>query len=157
VESSEVQKRLRQAKDSERKLAKWLIANDGPDPVMKPGNGIVSETGRVGHVTALQFDAISLHYAAENKHEKVPSTWWTYWLKIVQRADEWRKTPLLRIEPTNEDRTISGRRIPTMHLITEDRHKELLDYERLYLSQTEQPKGIGYSKEQQAGRSKRKK
>ena len=154
---SDAKRRLRQSKDSERRLAKWLITNDGPDPVMKPGNGIVSETGRVGHVTALQFDALSLHYAAENKHEKVPATWWNYWLKIVQRSAEWGKTPLLRIEPTNDEKYVNGQRVPTLHLITEDRHKELLDYERLYLSQTQQTSTIGYSKEQQIGRPRRRK
>lgn len=153
--TSEAQRRLRQAKDSERKLAKWLIANDGPDPMMKPGNGIVSETGRVGHVTALQFDAISLHYAAENKHERVPSTWWNYWLKIVQRSVDWSKTPLLRIEPTNEDRFINGKRVPNLHLITEDRHAELLSYERLYLTQAKPSATIGYSKEQQLGKRRK--
>jgi hypothetical protein len=89
---------------------------------MKPGNGIVSETGRVGHVTALQFDAISLSYVAENKHERVPATWWSYWKKVVEKATEWRKEPLLRIEPTNDDK--DG--VPVLHLITERRHAELL-------------------------------
>jgi len=100
---------------------------------MKPGNGIVSETGRVGHVTALQFDVISLHYAAENKNEKVPSTWWGYWKKIVEKAGDWNKQPLLRIEPTNED----SKRYPNLHIITEDRHQELLDIEQIYLANRE--------------------
>lgn len=97
---------------------------------MKPGNGIVSETGRVGHVTALQFDAISLHYAAENKNEKVPATWWAYWKKIVEKSADWGKHPLLRIEPTNDDAT----RLPRLHIITEERHAELLEYERQALA-----------------------
>ncbi len=127
-ESSPGQLRLRRSKDSERRLARWLQEHDGPDPVMKPGNGIVSETGRVGHVTALQFDAISLHYAAENKQEKVPATWWGYWKKIVEKAGEWDKEPLLRIEPTNDDKY----KVPIIHIITEARHQELLDVERWY-------------------------
>lgn len=122
-----------------------------------PGNGIVSETGRVGHVTALQFDALSLHYAAENKNEKVPSIWWNYWLKIVQKSAEWGKTPLLRIEPTNEDRSISGMKVPVLHLITEDRHKDLLDYERLYFAQSAPSATLGYSKAKQLSRAKAKK
>lgn len=127
---SEAQRRLRRSKDSERRLAKWLQAHDGPDPVMKPGNGIVSETGRVGHVTALQFDAISLHYAAENKQERVPATWWKFWLKIVEKAGEWGKEPLLRIEPTNDDRV----GVPIIHMITEQRHEELLRIEQEFLA-----------------------
>lgn len=157
LEGADAKRRLRRSKDSERRLAKWLIANDGPDPVMKPGNGIVSETGRVGHVTALQFDALSLHYAAENKQERVPATWWNYWLKICQRSVEWGKNPLIRIEPTNDEKYVNGKPVPILHIITEDRHKELLDYERLYLSQTAQTSTIGYSKEQQIGRRTRRK
>lgn len=130
VVRSDAQRRLRRSKDSERRLAKWLITHDGPDPVMKPGNGIVSETGRVGHVTALQFDAISLHYAAENKQERVPATWWTYWKKVVEKSGEWGKEPLLRIEPTNIDK----QGVPILHLITEERHRELLAYEREHLA-----------------------
>jgi hypothetical protein len=130
------------------------MTHDGPDPVMKPGGGIVSETGRVGHVTALQFDALSLHYAAENKQEKVPASWWNYWLKIVQRAAEWSKNPLIRIEPTNDDRRVGGVQIPILHIITEDRHKELLDYEKLYLSQTSVAPDIGYSKSTQLKRGR---
>lgn len=157
LEGTDAKRRLRRAKDSERRLAKWLITNDGPDPKMMPGNGIVSETGRVGHVTALQFDALSLHYCAENKQEKVPATWWNYWLKIVTKSIDWGKTPLLRIEPTNDDKYINGKPVPNLHLITEERHKELLDYERLYLAQTSPAKTMGYSKEQQLSRSRRRK
>lgn len=130
AERSEVQRRLRRSKDSERRLARWLQEHDGPDPVMMPGNGIVSETGRVGHVTALQFDALSLHYAAENKQEKVPATWWEYWKKIVERSAQWNKEPLLRIEPTNDDK----HKVPVIHMITEARHQQLLDYEKLALA-----------------------
>ncbi len=133
---SEAQRRLRRSKDSERRLAKWLQSHDGPDPVMKPGNGIVSDTGRVGHVTALQFDAISLHYAAENKQERVPATWWKFWNKIVEKANEWGKEPLLRIEPSNEDR--AG--VPIIHMITEQRHEELLRYEAAFYAQSQRAK-----------------
>lgn len=130
AEASEAKRRLRRAKDSERRLAKWLIANDGPDPKMAPGNGIVSETGRVGHVTALQFDALSLHYAAENKHARVPAQLWDYWIKIIEKSAQWDKHPLLRIEPTNLlPKYLNGKPIPPLHIITEARHAELLAYE----------------------------
>ena len=108
-------------------MGKWLLEHDGPDPVMHPGNGIVSETGRVGHVTAMQFDVISLHYSAENKNEKVPSTWWGYWKKIVEKARQWNKEPLLRIEPTNDD----AKKFPNLVILTEDRHAFLLRCEKL--------------------------
>lgn len=133
---SEAQRRLRRSKDSERRLGKWLLEHDGPDPMMRPGNGIVTETGRVGHVQALQFDAISLHYVAENKQERVPATWWTYWKKIVEKSGEWGKHPFLRIEPTNVD----AKGVPILHLITEARHTELLTYEREHLARTGQSK-----------------
>jgi hypothetical protein len=178
--NSDAKRRLRRSKDSERRLAKWLMTHDGPDPHMMPGNGIVSPTGRVGHVTSLQFDALSLHYAGENKNEKIGSLLWAqwatavrdgvqfvsnklpaelgrYWLKISQKAVDWGKTPLIRIEPTNDDIVfVNGKRISNLHIITEERHAELLGYEKLFLEKTRSSPGptkIGYSKDDQVGRS----
>lgn len=176
--NSEAKRRLRRAKDSERRLARWLMTNDGPDPVFKPGGGIVSSTGRTGHVTAMQIDALSLHYTAENKNERMGSLLWTqwnavvrdgsqivhstlpaelgrYWLKIVQKSQEWGKAPLIRIEPSNDDIAFpNGKRVPPLHIITEDRHAELLAFERVFEEKKAAvPKSIGYSKETQVARS----
>jgi hypothetical protein len=177
--NSDAKRRLRRSKDDERRGAKWLMEHDGPDPKFKPGGGIVSSTGRVGHVTALQFDALSLHYAMENKNEKMGSLLWTqwntvvrdgiqivsevlpaelgrYWLKVNQRAEEWGKAPMIRINPTNDAISFpNGKRVPPLHIITEDRHAELLSYERLFLAKKAQGTAakIGYSKEDQTSRS----
>lgn len=116
-------------KRSERALGKWLMEHDGPDPAMSK---VASSTGRVGHITELQYDVASLHYSAENKNEKVWAGLWRYWLQIVAKAIENGKSPLLRLDPTNEDRFVLGRRVPRMHIISEERHAELLGYERAF-------------------------
>lgn len=125
---------LRRAKDSERSGAKWFIEHDGPDPAFMPGNGIVTKTGRVGHVNALQYDAHSLHYAVENKNVRLNATWLGWWIKIVSRAMDQRKAPCLRIDPSNKPATFehNGFRytIPELHVITAERHAWLLECER---------------------------
>jgi hypothetical protein len=115
------QKRLRRSKESERTLGRFLLEHDGPDPALA---AITSSTGRVGHITDLQFDVLSRSYAAENKQVKVPVKLLAWWLKIIAISAQHNKQPLLRIEPTNE------RRLPAMHIITAERHAELLDIER---------------------------
>ena len=123
---------LRRAKESEREGGRWFITHDGPDP--GPLGRIATSTGRVGHLTELQFDSISLHYAVENKHIRLNATWREWWIKIVSRAIDHRKEPVLRIDPSNKPVTFvhNGFRykLPVMHVITEDRHKWLLECER---------------------------
>src|SRR5688500_18208108 len=116
---SDTQRRLRKSKDSERTGAKWFLKHDGPDPRWA---GITSSTGRVGHITNLQFDSVSLHYAMENKNVKLPIKLLNWWLQIVDVAITQGKEPVLRIEPSNEVKTALGtrRKIPAMHIITED-------------------------------------
>jgi hypothetical protein len=95
------------------------------------GGGVVTATGRVGHLTALQFDVVSYSYAGEAKNEKVPATWWKYWVKVVGKAIEEGKQPLLAIKPTNEeDAKVWGRPVPNLHIIAQARHEELLDIEK---------------------------
>lgn len=124
----------RYAKQSEREGARWFIDHDGPDPAFMPGNGIVTSTGRVGHITAFQYDGHSLHYAMENKHVRLNATWREWWVKIVSKAMDQRKEPVLRIDPSNKPGTFvhNGLRfkVPVMHIITEERHRWLLECER---------------------------
>lgn len=133
--STEAQRQLRRSKESERRLGRWLLGHDGPDPQFRPGEGFVTATGRIGHINELQVDVLSRTYAAENKLMKVPASTWRFWQKIVGRAAEMGKEPLLRFEPTNEDR----KGVPTLHVITEDRHAELLWYEKEWLARRRQP------------------
>lgn len=154
---SDIQRRQRKAKDSERKLGRHLIENDGPDPAMMPGGGIVSSTGRVGHITGLQFDVRSRTYAAENKNVKMPAILFDWWLQICQVAKGQGKEPLLRWEPSNED---APRGIEPMVVITQTRHADLLAYEKVFTEKQEAAKTSTtsgfrpYSKEEQIKRSK---
>lgn len=127
---SDAELRLKRSKQSERDLGHWLLDHDGPDLRFK---GIASSTGRVGHITNLQFDVISKTYAAENKQVRVPALLWRWWKKITDVAIDQGKEPLLRIDPTNQDLSVPARlrkRIPSLHILTEGRHAELLDAEQ---------------------------
>ncbi len=120
---NENQLRLRRSKQSERDLGKLLLEVNGHDPAYAH---IHSSTGRVGHITDLQFDVVSLDYAAENKLIKVPKRLLSWWTQIGSVARVHGKKPLLRIVPSNEGK------YPAMHIITEDRHVELLRIEQYY-------------------------
>ncbi len=128
--TQDIKRRLRRSKNSERDLGKWLLKNDGPDPKW---SGIASSTGRVGQITNLQFDCVSLHYAAENKQVRLPATMLKWWIQIIGVATLQGKDALLSIEPTN---VVAVHGVPKkpmrMHIITEERHSELLRKERAY-------------------------
>lgn len=119
---NENQRRLRRSKQSERDLGHYLLEHNGPCPVY---SRIASSTGRVGQITDLQFDVVSLDYAAENKLVKVPKKLLGWWTQIVGIAAKHEKHPLLRIVPSNEGK------YPEMHIITADRHAELLNKEAI--------------------------
>ncbi len=124
---NDIQRRIKRSKQSERDGGHWLQQHDGDDPAWKH---VASSTGRVGHITGLQFDMVSLHYTTENKQIKLPARFLQFWLQIVDISVTHGKDALLRIEPTNE---LVGlrKRAPIMHIITEDRHAELLRKERI--------------------------
>ena len=65
-------------------------------------------------------------YAGENKQTKVWAGLWGFWKQVVDVARREHLEPVLRIEPTNEDR----KGYPNLHIITEERHAELLGYEK---------------------------
>lgn len=69
-------------------------------------------------------------YAGENKQIAVWAGLWKFWKQVVDVALREHLEPLLRIEPTNADK--AG--YPNMHIITEERHAELLAYEKQVLS-----------------------
>lgn len=120
---------VRYAKESERDGGKWFLEHDGPDvPPMNPGGGIVTDTGRVGHIPELQYDLHSRSYATENKHVRLNQTWVTWWIKVIERAARAGKAPCLRIDPSNKPS------VPVMHIITEERHAYLLKCARFYES-----------------------
>jgi hypothetical protein len=118
---------LRRAKRSERDFAKWLLANDAPDPKYKH---LTTSTGRIGHIYALRADCLSLHYLGENKNEIVPKKWLEYWALINEKADDFGKVAILRFEPSNK--SVVSKTLPDMHVITPTRHAALLEKERLW-------------------------
>lgn len=120
---------LDRSKRSERANAKWLQKYDGPDPRFKM---LVTSTGRIGHVTNIQADMLSLHYLGENKNEIIPKKWLKYWQKINARATEWGKDAVLVLDPPRENRDSVDPALPNMHIITPARHAELLRKEREY-------------------------
>lgn len=68
----------------------------------------------------------------EHKNVKVPATLAKWWQQICSKAIEWQKEPILTWDPPNgSDYKVAGKPLPTMHIITEDRHAELLRKERL--------------------------
>lgn len=148
---NDIQRRQRRAKQEERDLGKHLIEGDGPDPLLRPGGGIASSTGRVGMITAMQYDVVSRTYAAESKLVRMPSILLGWWVQICQVAEGAGKEPLLWWTPSNED---APRAVKTLVAITESRHKDLLAYERLFLDkQSTAPKALGYSKADQVAKS----
>lgn len=117
---NENQRRLRRSKQSERDFGRYLLEHDGPCPIY---SRIASSTGRVGQITDLQFDVVSLHFAGENKLVKVPKKILNWWDQIVEVASRHGKEPLLRVVPTNEGKHT------TLMVITEDKLADLLDKE----------------------------
>jgi hypothetical protein len=127
---NEIRSRIRRSRDTERDTGKWLQKHDGIDEKWK---GISSSTSRVGHITQLQFDVVSPHYACEVKNVKLPATMLKWWLQIVGIAATHGKDALLVIRPSNVVE-IHGvpKRPMNMHIITEERHAELLRKEKEY-------------------------
>jgi hypothetical protein len=119
------------AKRSERSEAKRMTEADGPDPAFK---FIASSTGRVGHITALQIDAISRSYVTENKNRVMPTWLIKAWIQINQRAVDFNKSALLHIDPPNMPKTflINGKNVPlsTMAIISDARHIQLIKRDR---------------------------
>lgn len=121
----------RRAKGSERNIARRMQEIDGPDPIYK---NVTSSTGRVGHITGMQIDAISRTYVIENKNRTLPAWLNTAWIQILQRAEDFGKHALLHIEPSNiaKEFPVNGvkHRTPTMALISQERHEALIRAEK---------------------------
>lgn len=125
---SDQKRRIRKSKQAERDSGKWLLDHDGPD---KLWSGVASSTGRVGHITQLQFDVVSRQYAGEVKNIRVPAKLFGFWMKIVSIAAMHAKNPVLIIVPSNDYKQAGfPKRPPAMHIITDDRHAELLAKEK---------------------------
>lgn len=122
---------ITRAKNSERSIARSMLEADGPDPAFR---NVTSSTGRVGHITGMQIDAISRTYVIENKNRALPVWIIKAWIQILQRADDFGKYALLHIEPPNlpKEYTLNGvkKKTGTMALITQTRHEQLIAAEK---------------------------
>jgi hypothetical protein len=118
---------MRRSKNSERNIAKRMVAVDGADPNYQK---IATSTGRIGHITNIRVDAISSSYVTENKNRTLPSWLTTAWLLINQRAEDFEKNALLHLDPPNmaKEFPINGtvKPLDTMAVITQTRHEELI-------------------------------
>lgn len=115
------------SKRSERSIARRMQDVDGRDPEF---SRISSSTGRVGHITSLQFDAVSRTYVTENKNRAMPTWLIQAWIKINQRAIDFNKHALLHIEPSNMPKTfpLNGehKNLDTLAVIGQTWHELLL-------------------------------
>lgn len=117
----------RRSKTSERNIARKMQEIDGPDPAYR---NVTSSTGRVGHITGMQIDAISRTYVIENKNRTMPLWLIKAWIQILQRADDFDKHPLLHLEPPNlpHEYPINGvkKKTGTIAMLTQTRHEQLI-------------------------------
>lgn len=122
---------MRRSKNSERDEARHMIAVDGIDPLYAK---IASSTGRVGHITNMRIDGISLNYVMENKNRVLPKWLIDAWILILQRAEDFQKHALLHLDPPNapKEYPINGvkKKTSSMYVITQARHDELIGKER---------------------------
>ena len=118
---------IRRAKDSERNIARRMIEVDGPDPFYR---NVTSSTGRVGHITGMQIDAISLNYVTENKNRSMPLWINKAWIQILQKASDLGKHALLHMEPSNIAKVYPSngikKKTDNMAIITQTRHEDLI-------------------------------
>ena len=113
------------SKDSERKSARFFLIYDGESSgVLKT---ISTSTGRVGHLTALEFDFASKHYIGENKYStrkaKNPSVRLTkeFVKKIESKAKAYEKELVLVAHIADCE---------PLHCITRERHAWLISCEQ---------------------------
>lgn len=123
---------IRRSKNTERTAAKRMVDVDGRDPQY---DKIATSTGRVGHITNMQFDAISKTYVTEVKNRQLPGWLVKAWIQIQQRAIDFHKNALLYLEPPNspKDFPLHGEKFKNdaMAVIRQDRHEELIAKEKL--------------------------
>jgi len=101
----------------ERDVAEWIRQNDGIDEKYA-----TTSTGRLGPNNSLQFDVPGVKYAVECKHRSTVPKWLIEaWEQVIEVAEKEGKHPLLAIKKNYK---------PVIHCITEERHQELLKYER---------------------------
>jgi hypothetical protein len=125
-------KRIRvRSKNTERKIAKVMALGDGEDPTYK---NVASKNGRVGFITGMRIDTVSKNYIVEAKNRVLPKWLLDAWILLQQRKVDFNKNILLYIEPPNlpKEFRINGvlQKTSSLHVITQERHLELIQKER---------------------------
>lgn len=123
---------MRRSKNTERTAASRMVEVDGRDPQY---DKIATSTGRVGHITNMQFDAISKTYVTEVKNRQLPGWLVKAWIQIQQRSLDFHKNALLYLEPPNAPKEFTLNTVKhkndAMAVIRQDRHEELILKEKL--------------------------
>jgi hypothetical protein len=119
-------------KKREREAARFLQDHAGvdDDPVYQH---LITSTGRVGHLSALQHDCSSRLYAGEVKEWHVAAKLATAWVQILQIAKIRHKEPILVLYLKNFPEFVcmaKKYKTPPMHCITPERHADLLAKEQ---------------------------
>ena len=110
---------------AERRATKWgLEHTSGLHEAVKD---IATSTGRVGNYANLEIDGVFKEYSLESKSRKKLPQWLTYGLieQAVAASERFKNHPLL---------VLYSKMLPvdyrTWHMITPERHAELLACER---------------------------
>lgn len=121
----------RRWKTRERDKARRMTQADGHDPAFKH---IASSTGKIGMITGIRVDAVSMNYVTEVKNRDLPKWINDAWLLINQRSIDFDKNALLHIDSPNrsKDFVLNGvkYRLSPMDIITETRHESLITSEK---------------------------
>lgn len=125
---------IRRSKNAERTAASRMIEVDGKDPRFIR---IATSTGRVGHITNLQYDTVSKSYVTEVKNRKLPTWLVKAWIQIQQIAIDESKYALLYLEAPNspKDFILHGVRHKNdaMAVLRQDRHEQFIVQEKKLL------------------------
>lgn len=119
----------------EQESGVWLgkHAGEDTDPVF---SRLKSNLNRVGFINSLGYDLTSEVYVGEVKERSsLPSWLWQAWLQVNQAALGRKKHAVLFLHAKNVDKTYSfeGKKYPVpnpIHLISQQRHEQLLEKER---------------------------
>lgn len=119
----------------ERESARWLMEHDGRNDDVQY-RFLQSSTGRTGGYSALGFDSISKNYIGECKENKKIAGWIIdAWRQLTGLSLTHKKHACLFLWIKNADpwMTVEGKkvRMPNpMHVITKERHADLLAKEK---------------------------
>ncbi len=110
---------------AERRATQWALKfTSGLHEAVKE---IATSTGRVGNYASLEIDGVFVEYSLESKSRKKLPKWLTYGLidQAVAASKRFKNHPLL---------VLYSKTLPvdyrTWHMITPERHAELLKYEK---------------------------